>query len=181
MSGRYSRIVQSARLRQAADRYAQYLQGTLTRPSRVGTRGARPARARAYVVPFGFDLPTSTFVNSSVIQEDFNVLGPIINGTGTGGEVVQTVAGDVETRVGFSAARIVSFINPTRSVQVETSDITGLQYLKYNGTRRSCPFGRKAVDDDVVDVFEAVKVALRTSNPNAAILRVSLQQEKYRY
>lgn len=181
MGRRYSRITQSARYTQALNRYVQYLQGTLTRTSRVGTQGARGNTKTVYVVPFGFDLPTSTYVKSTVKPDDYTFLAPRINTSGTGGEVLENTVGDIEQRTGFSAARVVSFINSTRVVSVVPSDITGLQYLKYNGDRRSCPFGRKTATDDLFDSFDAIKAALRTANASAAVCRISLQKERYNY
>lgn len=181
MARRYSRITSSARLRPALDKYLAYLAGTAERPSRVGTQGPRGNTKAVYVLPFGFDLPASTSIRSSVKPADYTLLSTFINGAGTGGEVVDTTSGDVEQRTGFTAARVVFFLNATRSITTPDSAVTGLKYLKYAGTRYSCPFGRKAVDSDMIDAFDAIKAAILNANTGAAVKRVSLSREKYAY
>lgn len=181
MSRRFSRIQSSARLRPALDKYIAYLNGTATRTSRVGTQGARGNTKVVYVTPFAFDLPANTSVKSTVAPDDYTRLAPFINAGGTGGEVTDAAAGDIESRNGFSAARVIFLFNNSRSVSKVTSEITGLPYLKYAAQRFSCPFGRKAATDDMVDTFDDIKTAILAANQNAAVKRVSLQKEKYAY
>jgi len=181
MGRRYSDITGSARLRPALDKYIAYLQGTGTRPSRINTRGPRGASKAVFVLPFGFDLPTDTVVGVNVKPDDFTALGPEINAAGTGGEVVDALGTkSAVERPGFSPARIVYFFNTSRSVTVATSEITGLEYLKYAGTRQSCPFGRKTATDDMEDAFQMIKLAILDANTNQ-IKRVSLTKERLSY
>lgn len=182
MARRYSDILQSARLRPAADRYIQYLQGQLTRPSRVGTQGAREATQAVFITPFGFDLAAAQVIRALVNPAHYADLAPRINAV-TGASVADTIGANSLSQVSkFSAARVVWFRNATRSVQVTTSDITGLEYLKYNGDRSACPFGR---DDststaDQYDVFQEVKAEL-LGLTGFAVNRVSLQRERLGY
>lgn len=180
MSRRYGNIIQSARLRPALDRYITYLNGTATRPSRVGTRGARGNTKVVFVTPFMFDIPTGQIVQSSVDPADYSALSAVINAN-SGAVTDAAGASDPVRRVGFSAARLVTFGNATRSTSVATSEITGLSYLKYNGDRRSCPFGRQAATDDMFDAFEDMKAAWLTTNAGLAVKRVSLQRERYNF
>lgn len=179
MGRRYSRIVQSSRLRSAADRYIAYLQGQLDRPSRVGTQGPRTNTKVVYVTPFGFDIPTDAIYQSSVSPDSYTFLQALINGND--GEVAENTTKTVEPVKGFSAARIRVLISQNRTTTVQTSDITGLQYLKYGGNRYSCPFGRKAETDDQHDVFRDIKTAFFTANATAETKRCNLSREKFSY
>lgn len=182
MARRYSNILQSARLRQAADRYIEYLQGTLTRPSRVGTQGAREATQPIYVYPFGFDLGANQVLRGYVNPSHYADLSTYINGV-TGVSSSDTLGTDEVANIsGFSPARVVWFRNATRSVTVATSDITGLEYLKYNGDRSSCPFGRDdaASTSDMYDAFQEIKGQL-LGLTGFEVNRVSLTRERLRY
>jgi hypothetical protein len=171
--------MQSARLRPALDRLIAHMQGAATRPSRVGTRGQRETTKRVYVTPFGFDVGTSEILGANVKPADYAFLGAIINANE--GESLETTTKAVIARPGFSAARVTTLLNQTYSVAPVTSDVTGLTYLKYNGDSRSCPFGRKAVDDDINDVFDLIKGVFLEQNESAAIKRCSLRPERLRY
>jgi hypothetical protein len=182
MANRYSRISQSARLRPALDRYVAYLQGTATRPSRVGTQGAAPERQEVAIYPFTFALTTGQKIIVTTGKADLAIQAATINASSRA--EVDTAVGAVTNpqRIpGFRAARVVSFINATRSAAPATSDVTGLQYLKYNGTRRSVVFGAKTANDDERDAFLDVKARLITANASAAIKRFSLIPEKSQY
>lgn len=179
MSNRFSRVRQGGKYKVAMDNYIQYLQGIATRPSRVGTRGAQPRRIPLYLTPFGFDIPTDQIYEARATEEDYNFLSPQI----TPHAEVLNAPGSKEAvkRRGFKAARIVFFGNSARSVTVVKSDITKMDYLKYNGERRSCPFGRKAVDDDLNDVFGEIRAALNTQYSNYEVRRISLDPERLSY
>jgi hypothetical protein len=182
MSNRYSRITDSARLRPALDRYVQYLQGTATRPSRINTRGAAPERQEVAIIPFTFTVNTGEKVIVTTGKEDLQNLGATINASSRAQVDSAVSAVTSPLRIpGFKAARVVSFINTSRSVSVATSDVTGLQYLKYNGTRRSVVFGAQTANDDERDAFLDVKARIITANTAAAIKRISLVPEKSQY
>ena len=179
MARRYSRIIQSSRLRSAADRYIAYLQGQLDRTSRVGTQGPRKNTKNVYVTPFGFDIPVDEIYRSTVDPDAYTYLQTLIYGND--GEVAETTTKDVSPTTGFSSARIRILISANRSVEVKTSDVTGLEYLKYNGTRHSCPFGRKTETDDQHDVFQSIKTAFFAANSTAEVKRCNLSREKFSY
>lgn len=182
MSRRYSRILDSARLRPAADRYIQYLTGELTRPSRVGTQGARGATQSVFYFPFGLDLATDEVLQAFVNPEHYTDLATRINAV-TGVEVTNAIGSKTLSAVrGVKPARVVWFRNATRTVAVTTSDVTGLEYLKYNGDRSSCPFGRDSAAStaDMFDAFSEIKAALLAIT-GLAVNRVSLQRENLRY
>ena len=182
MSRRFSRILGSSRLRPAADRYIQYLSGTLTRPSRVGQGGPRQATQSVYYYPFGLDLPTDQVLTAKVDPAHYNILAPVINGV-TGVEITNGLGAKTLSPLrGISPARVVWFRNATRSVQVATSTITGLEYLKYNGDRYACPFGRDGATStaDMYDAFSEIKGDL-LSTPGFVISRVSIQRERLSY
>lgn len=182
MGRRYSDITGSARLRPALDRYIAYLQGTATRPSRINTRGARGASQTVFVNPFGFDVGLEEVIGVTVKPEDFTALSVRVNEAGTGAEVLAAKGTKTAVeRAGFSPARVVYFSNATRSVTVATSDITGLEYLKYAGDRQSCPFGRKTATDDMEDCFQLIKAGIQIADASKVIKRVSLTKERLSY
>jgi gentisate 1,2-dioxygenase len=182
MARRYSDILQSARLRPALDRYVQYLEGTVTRPSRINTQGDRAAVNPVYIYPFGLDLATNQVITAYYSTARDNALVAFINAV-TGLQVDTTLGASTPVeRAGFRAARVVWFRNATKTKTVGTSAVTGLQYLKYAGTRLSCPFGRDDASSpaDMFDGFNSVKSALR-AQPNLAVNRVSLTKESFKY
>lgn len=180
MGRRYSRIRQAGQLNLALANYIQYL--TEPRERNVGTRGPQAPRKSVYVTPFGFDLQTSEVARATNGVEDYTVLASQINAAGTGAKVTDTLGADSIATIGqFSPARLVWFRNSTRSTQVVRSEVTNLQYLKYNGDRSSCAFGRAAADDNQYDAFDAVKAAILGTNAGLETNRVSLTREKYTY
>ncbi len=182
MARRYSDIINSARLRPALDRYVQYLEGAVTRPSRINTQGDRAAVNPVFIYPFGLDLATNQVITAFYSTTRDNVLVPFINAV-TGINVDTTLGSNTPVeRPGFRAARVVWFRNATKTKTVGTSDVTGLQYLKYAGTRSSCPFGRDDATSpaDMFDAFSSVKTALKAQQ-NLAVNRVSLTKESFKY
>lgn len=180
MGNRYSRIRQAGQLNNALTNYIQYL--TEPRQRNVGTRGPRAPRKNVYVTPFGFDLVTNEVAQVTNGVDDYTALASQINAAGTGGEVTDTLGSKTIAQVGnFRPARVVWFRNSTVSTTVERSEVTNLQYLKYNGDRSSCAFGRAAADDNMYDAFEAIRAAIVANNPALEMNRVSLTRERYSY
>jgi hypothetical protein len=180
MATRYSRIRQAAQLQQALTNYTRYL--TTPRVPQVNSRGAQDPKINAYVTPFGYDLLTTQVVRVRVGDTAYPLLAPRINASGTGGKISNTLGSNtVVTRGGFAPARIVWFRNATRSVEEKRSDVTNTPYLKYNGERSSCAFGRAAADDNMNDAFEAIKAGIFAANAGLAVNRVTLTPEKVRY
>lgn len=182
MANRYSRITESARLRPALDRYVTYLSGAATRPSRVGTRGAAAERDEVAVLPFTFALTTGQKVIVTVAKESLTFLSSQINATADAN--VDTAPEAVTNPLyipGFKAARVVFFHNTVRTVSTPTSDVTGLEYLKYNGDRYSCVFGAKTANNDERDAFLLIKRRLQQQHQTSKIKRVSLIPEKSQY
>ena len=180
MSRRYSRIRQAGQLNLALQNYIQYL--TEPRERNVGTRGPQDPRKSVYVTPFGFDLATAELARVTNGVDDYAVLAPKINASGTGGAVTDTLGTKTIATVGrFSPARIVWFRNATRTTSVVRSEVTNLQYLKYSGDRSSCAFGRENADDNQYDAFDAIKAAILADDADYETNRVSLTREKYSY
>ncbi|MEA5449712.1 hypothetical protein VB780_14100 [Leptolyngbya sp. CCNP1308] len=178
MGARYSDIKRAAKLQAGLTNYINYLQTSATRPSRIGTQGPRDLSKIVYLKPFTIDVAADEVVTARCNPEHYNQLGATINASSIA--AVDDAIG-ANTIVGipkFSPARVVLFRNATRSVTVATSDVTGLQYLKYNRDRYSVPFGATADIDDMMDSFLDVKARLLTVNAAAAVKRVSLVREK---
>lgn len=180
MADRFSRIKKGAYYNGALQRYIQYLQEAATRQPRVGNRGALEERQQVFVTPFGKDLAVDGVAATRAAETSVTTLAALINAAGTGGEVLTSLGGKtVVATPGFSPARVNYFRNASRQVEIETSEFTGKQYLKYTGTRFSCPFGRKAAGDDQDDVFAAIKAGIMAQG-GFQIKRVSLQVERWR-
>jgi len=177
MGNRYSRIRQGAQLNQALDNYINYLQ--TPRTPNLNSQGPRNLSMTNYVTPFMTDLAADEKAAAQVNPDHYNELQATINAGGTGAAVTDTLGADsVVSLPKFRAARVVLFENNTRNVTVETSDVTAQRYLKYTGTRRSCPFGRNLENDDQMDAFLQVKAGLMTLFAASEIKRVSLTREK---
>lgn len=180
MGRRFSNIRRAAQLQAALTAYTTWL--TEPRQPRINSRGARPPSKAIYVTPFGFDLETDELARARNSVEGYTALASTINASGTGGKVVDTLGTNSIATVGrFSPARIVWFRNASRSVQEVRSEITNQDYLKYNGDRSSCAFGREQADDNMYDAFDAIKAALTAANSSLEVNRISLTREKYSY
>lgn len=177
MGRRYSDIRRAAKLQTALDNYIQHLQTMGTRPSKIGQYGPRNLNTTAYVAPFTTTVAIGEVVAGKCTDDSYTTLSTAINGSSLAA-VSDAIGADTLINIPkFRAARVIMFLNATRSVTVETSDVTGLQYLKYAGTRYSCPFGATADTDDQMDAFLDIKAALLAANSAADVCRVSLQRE----
>jgi len=178
MGRRFSRIKQGALYQEGLTNYINYLNTAATRPRRIGQMGARGTTLTVYLTPFMADIATDELAAARVNPTHYSQLSTYINAGGTGAQVANTLgANNIVQIPKFRAARIVFFTNATRSVQVTTSDITGLQYLKYNGERSSCPFGRNLETDNQMDAFQQIKAGILAGFAGNEIKRVSLQRE----
>lgn len=178
MGRRFSDIKRAAQLKDALDNYIVYLQ--TPRPPRLNTRGPRDTSQIVYVAPFTMTVAADEVVQARVNPAHYTKLGATINGA-AGAEVLATIGAKTLVDLGrFTAARLVLFENSTRSVTLETSEVTGTQYMKYAGDRYSCPFGAQAATDDMIDAYQAAKAAVLAAGTTATadVKRVSLIREK---
>jgi hypothetical protein len=178
MGRRYSDIRRAAQLKAALDNYVDYLQ--TPRPPRLNTKGPRDNSQVVFLAPFTISVGTDEVVAARVNPAHYTKLGATINGA-SGAEVLAAIGTKELIDLGqFTAARLVLFENSTRSVTVETSEVTGTQYLKYAGERYSCPFGAQAATDDMIDAYQAAKAAVLVAGVTASadVKRVSLIREK---
>lgn len=174
---RYSDIKRAAKLKQGLDNYINYLQTLGTRPSRIGTQGPRDLSVNLFLQPFTVTVAVDERVQARCSTESNTKLRTVVDGANDASVSTTLGANTLISLPKFRAARIVYFENSTRSVQVETSDVTGLQYLKYAGERFSLPFGAQAATSDQTDAFLAAKAAILAANAAAAVKRVSLTRE----
>ncbi len=180
MAARYSRIRQAKQLENSLTNLRLY--EDTPRVRRVNSRGAREPSITVFVVPFGADVETDEVVAVRNVGIGYTALADKINAPTTQGEVTNVRGAKTIVRVaGFNSAKVVWFRNATRSVEEKISDVTKDRYLKYNGTRSSCAFGRKATTDNQYDAFNEIKTAILTTGPTLAVNRVSLIPEKIRY
>lgn len=177
MGRRYSDVKRGAQLNTALNNYINYLQTMGTRPSKIGQYGPRNLNTTAYIQPFTGTFTAGEVVTAKCTDDSYTTLATTINGS-TFANVTNSIGADTLINLPkFRAARIIMFLNATRSVTVQTSDVTGLQYLKYAGTRYSCPFGAAADTDDQMEAFLDIKAALLAANSAADVCRVSLSRE----
>lgn len=180
MASRYSRIRDANQLVRALENLRAY--EDQERTPRVNSQGARDKQIPVYVVPFGRDILSTEVVRVNNSQPSYTALETLVNNGGGSGSVTNTAGTKtVITMNGFRPARVVWFRNAQRIVSTETSDVTRIQYLKYDGTRSTCAFGRGVDGDNMYDSFEAIKTAILTANPSLEVNRVSLQREKISY
>ncbi|MBE9157695.1 hypothetical protein IQ265_12785 [Nodosilinea sp. LEGE 06152] len=178
MANRFSDIKRGAQLQSALNNYINYIQTKATRPSRIGTQGPRDLSKTVYVMPFTAEAGATGVCMARCSQESYSTLAQYINAS-THANVAEALG--TKTLINlpkFSAARLVFFRNGTRVVNVETSDVTGLQYLKYSGTRTSCPMGADVDTDDQMEAFLDIKAAVLAAFAGSAVKRVSLSREK---
>jgi hypothetical protein len=180
MASRYSRIRQAQQLAESLRNLRLY-EDTPRQP-RVNSRGARDPSKNTYVVPYGLDLETDEVARVRNSVQGYTALATRINQAGTQGAITDAL-GTKTVRVvgGYRPARLVWFRNATRSVQEKTSDVTKDKYLKYNGDRSSCAFGRNVATDNLYDAFNNIKTAVLQANPTLEVNRVSLTPEVIRY
>lgn len=174
---RYSDIKRAAKLQVGLTNYINYLQTLGTRPSRIGTQGPRNLDETLFIQPFTVTVAADEVIQARCSTESRTKLLTIVNGAADAAVTTALGGNSVITLGKFRPARVVYFENSTRSVQVETSEVTGLQYLKYAGERFSLPFGAQTAASDQTDAFLAAKAAILTANQAAAVKRVSLSRE----
>ncbi|MEM9448378.1 MAG: hypothetical protein AAGA75_07575 [Cyanobacteria bacterium P01_E01_bin.6] len=174
MGRRFSDIRQAPRLQAAQTQYLAY-QGTY-RPPNINSRGARNANLSVYVHPFGLPYTAGEVYTSKMNGDHYPILSPLVTAQADAA-VTDTLGTDtlISSR-GFRAARVVWFRNETRVVETPTSNITGQEYLKYNGTRLSIPFGAAGTGDIMLDAFNGIKAAA-LATAGFEVSRVSLQRE----
>lgn len=180
----YSDIEEAERLMQEFTNLQDWRKNkNTTGYSGVGTQGRRGNTSPAYVIPFSFDIDPSTVVPYNQAPASYTALQTHINAAANG-KITDASGGDtVQAVTGFTPAKIVWFRNTTYSTQPATSKYTKRVYLKYNGDRDTCAFGRStdtsAVDEkDVFDQIKAILMAL--SGYDNGFNRVSWMREKLR-
>lgn len=174
---RDSRIKAAPRLAQAFTALQAY--ESTVRPIRVGTQGPREPRKSVYVTPFGFDILATQRARTTAAIDQYTLMAPIVNGAGTGAEVADVLGSNEIAPVrGFRPAKVKWFRNATVVGVPQTSDRTGLPYLKYNGENYTCPFGRKTESDNMYDVFNAMKAEILQIS-GFQMSRVSLMRENF--
>lgn len=180
MASRYSKIKQAAQLTEALNNLQLYEK--TPRPKKVNTRGARDPAKNVYIIPFGVDIETDEVVRVRNSVEGYTALATLINTAGNQGETTDARGTKTPAIVGgFRPARIVWFRNASRSVTVGTSEATKQKYLKYNGDRSTCAFGRGTATDNQYDAFNEIKTTILASNPSLEVNRVSITREVIRY
>lgn len=178
MGNRYSDIKRGAELNTALQNYISHLQNLGTAPSGIGTQGPRNLDKLLFVAPYTAEVGATSKLAVQNTTDGYNQLQTYINGS-TFADTTDNLGTDTLVQLPkFRASRVVLFLNSTRSVTVERSDVTNLEYLKYAGTRYSCAFGATADTDDEMEAFLDIKSATIAALSGAnAVCRVSLSRE----
>ncbi|MGD1906448.1 MAG: hypothetical protein ACFB0C_10705 [Leptolyngbyaceae cyanobacterium] len=176
MGNRYSRIRRGAQYNEALTNYITHL--STPRVPNLNSQGPRNLNKTVYVNPFKIDIAADELARAKMNPDHFVRLGARVNAAGTGGSVEENLgANSIVALSKFRAARVVLFHNATRTVTVETSEVTRQRYLKYAGDRFSCPFGRNLENDDEADAFLGIRAAIEAAE-TGDIVRVSWTREK---
>jgi len=126
-----------------------YYAGTANRPSRIGTRGPRPAQKQLYVTPFSIPLATDHVLRETCLLPAWTTLSTIAP---TQQHVTDAVGTDTPVRIkSYKSPRITRITLDTTGT-VTTADITRLEYMKYDHTSMSIPFGKNLVADTIAGV-----------------------------
>lgn len=142
-------ILRGVRGANARQRLLDYYAGTLTRESKLGTRGPRPASKTLYLDPFSLPLATDHVLRESCLLPTWTTLSAIAP---TQNHVTDAIGASTAVRVkSYKAPRITRITLDTTGT-VTTADVTGLQYMKYDNTSMSIPFGRNLIGDTVASV-----------------------------
>lgn len=170
MGARYSRIRRASRLAAAALKLADYYDPTKPKPSYPSRQQPRPAYIPVYFKPFSFDLDTTQVMRSTT--QEVNGWQSFSGAIGARAKIA-LAAGEVLFFVeGFKPARVTVTTGVQPSGTPETSQVTGLRYLKYGGTSVSVPFGKTGTET-AAEAYTAVKAALTLDTR-----RVSIRPER---
>lgn len=163
MARRFSRLEAVRLLTPAAQRYQAWEDARSTRQPQVGTGTARGTSSRITLTPFGFDPGTGTKVITKVSERANNLLSGAL-----GSHITATIAAADQSRPGFIPARIVVF-QGTGSTVVRTSEITGLPYLRRNGTSYTHAFGAATATEKEIEALNDITTAILAQNQNRTV------------
>jgi len=141
-----------------------YYTGVSTRPSRIGTRGPRPASQALYLTPFSLPLATDHVLRATALAPAWTTLSSIAP---TQQHVTATLGTKTAVRIKSYKAPRITRVNLDPTGTVATADITKLQYMKYDNTSMSIPFGKNLAADTVAEVA-AELIAAYTATPGFA-------------
>ncbi|MEL7354054.1 MAG: hypothetical protein AAFN38_21710 [Cyanobacteria bacterium J06560_5] len=176
MGGRYSDIRRGGQLKIDLDNYINYL--TQPRERNVGNGGDRSPQTAVYVTPFGKDLDTDELASVNAPQSGYAALNSFLVAS-NGADLTNAIGTKTPVEInGYRPAKVVWFRNATKVKTVVRSSVTNRQYLKYEGDRDTCPFGRAAATDDMMDVFLAIKADIKQANSTLEVNRISLTRER---
>ena len=175
---RYSDIRRGGELKYALDNWITHMTDYESRDSGIGQGQERGEQSTVYVVPFMKDLTLDQVVEVSVTATHLSALRSYI-ASADGAEVIEAIGTKTPIVIkGFRPARVTWFRNATKVKSVQTSKVTKLKYLKYEGDRSACPFGRQTDSDDQQDAYNAVRAQLK-AEAGLAVNRISLVRERF--
>jgi hypothetical protein len=172
---RFFRVLRGQRGQAAKDKYLAYLTQLNSGQEGLGTKGNRPDRVLLYLKPYNVDLGTDAELVSSALEPSWNQLRGLtgvstrVSNVGTANTVGVKLRSAKPARVHVTTGLVAQGT-------VDTSQLTGLKYLKYGGTGASIPFGRSSGTDTMGDGYTQIKnSAIATFG---ARTRVSLSEEQ---
>ncbi|WP_275334008.1 hypothetical protein [Nodosilinea sp. PGN35] len=152
--------MRGARGVEARDRLIDYYKGTLTRESKIGQGDPRPDFVNLYLDPFSLPLATDHTMRDTALAPAWNTLRAIAP---TQQHVTATLGTDTPVRVKSYKAPRITRIQLDRTGTLKRSEITNLQYLKYDHTSMSIPFGKNLTNDTVAGVAAELIAAYTTA------------------
>lgn len=152
---RYYNVLRGMRGAAARQAYLDYLTGLAERPSDIGNRGPRDPSTALFLTPFAFPLPENHQLVESALKPAWdNMKTQFANFT------TDTIGSDTKVNIkSYHAPRLIKIVkDPTGTVA--RSGITNLQYLKYDNTSSSVPFGKNLAADTVASVYSTISTAV---------------------
>lgn len=176
MATRFMNVLKGARGQAARTKYIAYLTGIEARPNKIGTKPNRPPSVKLFIAPFTLTLSANTYVQTSALQTAQTLMGAnaeVASRQQTEAEITQTETTLKLSR--FKAARIIRKEQTGTTGTVAKSNLTGLDYLKYNSKSLSVPFGKKTGDTSQTAAYNVMVTALKGGSTN---LKFTLSPEE---
>jgi hypothetical protein len=184
----YSKVLIGARKEAARTKYLQFLAGTATRESKIGTKGNRPASIKLSVDPFGYALPSTVFAACSALKSAvtaFQAIAAVSSRVNQGTKVAQSgitlsILGPTDDALKLgdvTPARFIRKVYESANATPKASETTGLKYGYRKSASLSMPFGADAANETQATAFAAISAAVLAAAPTPDLTEVNLQPE----
>lgn len=169
---RYSRIKQAQKAFNQLEELIEYEKGN--KPSigpGIGNGASLGNIIPLYLLPFNRPLPTNFYARTRGRSNTFNEWTASF-----GDHLFNSIDPATDTSAPLEAwtPAKIKMITGGTTPTVQTSGITGRQYLKYNKSSRQLSFGQSDADDTETEAtaFSTIRAALQSTNTGANILHI---------